>query len=64
MPNDIFRQQYRPLTGDEQEYIRQVKARAEALRMAIASVPPSREQSLAITNLQQAVFWATAGVTG
>lgn len=25
-------------------------------------VPPSREQSLALTHLEQAIFWANAGV--
>ncbi|GKU76849.1 hypothetical protein [Paenibacillus sp. L3-i20] len=28
-----------------------------------AEVPKSREQSVALTNLEQAVFWANAGIS-
>ena len=39
--------------------------RDEALKLALiidASQPDSREKSLAITNLEEVVFWANAGV--
>lgn len=35
------------------------KRTAEAIMM---NVPPSRERSLALTNLEQAMFWANAGI--
>lgn len=49
--------------GDQQE--RYVALRANALQLAsliFASTPMSREQSLALTNLEQAVFWANAAI--
>lgn len=37
----------------------QAKDLAEAI---VTSTPPSREQSLALTNLEQAIFWANAAI--
>jgi hypothetical protein len=37
----------------------QAKALAEQI---VALTPPSREQSLAITKLEEAIFWANAGI--
>jgi hypothetical protein len=39
--------------------------RGEAKRLAylfLASCPPSRERSLAMTNLEQAIMWANASI--
>lgn len=39
--------------------------RAEAMKFAafvVANTPQSREQSVALTNLEQAVFWANAAI--
>lgn len=44
---------------------RYVTLRDEAKRFAaiiIALTPPSREQSVALTNLEQTVFWANAAI--
>ena len=45
--------------------VRYVLLRDEAKRLAelfISNCPPSRELSLAITNLEQAVMWANASI--
>lgn len=40
-----------------------IRARAKDLAMLILDkTPHSREQSLALTNLEQAVFWANAAI--
>ena len=44
---------------------RYVKIRDKALELAemiVAETPESREQSLAIMSLEQATFWANAGI--
>lgn len=44
---------------------RYVALRDQAKELAFAIVrntPPSREQSLAITNLEQSIFWANAAI--
>lgn len=49
--------------GDQAD--RYVVLRREALKLAqriIYYTPPSREQSLALTNLEQAIFWANAAI--
>jgi len=45
---------------DRYEYLRE---NAKALANAIDErVPDGREKSLALTNLEQAIFWANAGI--
>ena len=54
---------HHPPKGDQSE--RYVMLRREAGRLAamiVGLTPPSREQSAALTNLEQAVFWANAGI--
>ena len=31
-------------------------------RLILVSVPPGRERALAMTNLEQSIFWANAGI--
>jgi hypothetical protein len=38
------------------------RAAKELARMIVTSTPPSREQSLALTNLEQSIFWANASI--
>jgi hypothetical protein len=41
----------------------ELRARAKALALEMCSLcPPSRELSLALTNLEQAVMWANAAI--
>lgn len=51
-----------PKEGQPQMYT-DIREKAKELAYLIEQlVPESREQSLAITNLEQAVFWANAGI--
>lgn len=55
--------QYHAPKDDQQE--RYVFLRDEAKILAyniVKNTPPSREQSLALTNLEQAIFWANAAI--
>jgi hypothetical protein len=51
-----------PKPGQPEIYT-EIREKAKELAELIdAKVPKSREQSLAMTNLEQAVMWANAGV--
>lgn len=51
-----------PKTGQTERY-EQIRAKAKELALLIvASTPMSREQSLALTNIEQAVMWANASI--
>ncbi|MEF2243974.1 Acb2/Tad1 domain-containing protein [Paenibacillus sp. IITD108] len=51
-----------PKEGQPAKY-EAIRAKAKELAYLIDNaVPKSREQSLAMTNLEQAVFWANAGI--
>lgn len=54
---------YHAPKGDQQ--VRYVKLREEAKKLAHLInelVPDSREKSVAITQLEQSIFWANAGI--
>lgn len=68
-PNaDQLGQCYRMFTyhkpfGDQPVRYEELRSRANALAAGIAVLcPNSREKSLALTNLQQAVMWANASI--
>jgi hypothetical protein len=51
-----------PKDGQQERY---VSLRDKARELAIhieENTPPSREQSLAVTNLEDAIFWANAAI--
>ena len=51
-----------PKNGQMERYV-DIRAAAKTLALLIAAKTPySREQSLALTNLEQAVFWANAAI--
>lgn len=53
---------HRPF-GDQPQRYEQIRANAKVLAMSIQeSCPESREKSLALTRLQQAVMWANASI--
>lgn len=61
---DRFRLNYVPLTDGNSDRIRQVKLLADDLAGYLdAFATPSREISLALTKLEEAVFWATKHFT-
>ncbi|MCP1184935.1 hypothetical protein [Paenibacillus sp. 1781tsa1] len=51
-----------PKEGQPQKYEEIREAAKELAYLLEESVPNSREKSLAMTNLEQAVFWANAGI--
>lgn len=54
---------YHAPKGDQQD--RYISLRGEAYHLAkniLQYCPPSRERSLALTNLEQAIFWANAAI--
>lgn len=54
---------YHAPKADQQDRYVQIRDKAKALALTIAEVTPSsREQSLAITNLEQTVMWANAAI--
>ncbi|OXM17611.1 hypothetical protein CGZ75_12175 [Paenibacillus herberti] len=51
-----------PKEGQPEQY-EKIRSMAKELAYLIeAEVPNSREKSLAMTNLEQSVFWANAGI--
>lgn len=53
---------HRPLNGQPERY-EQIRVDAKVLAYTIQKCcPESREKSLAITNIQQAVMWANAAI--
>ena len=54
---------YHPPFGTQQERYVALRAAAKAFAQAIQDLtPPSREQSVALTNVQQSVMWANAAI--
>lgn len=54
---------YHPTKAGQAEVYEKLRALARDLALQITiEVPDSREQSLAITHLEQAVMWANAGI--
>lgn len=49
--------------GDQPERYTALRAAAKDLaEMIVEKTPESREQALALTNLEQAIFWANAAI--
>lgn len=61
---DYFRRKYRPLNVSEAKLVSQIKDNASFLHLVISQSSPSRERSLALTKLEEAVMWAVKGITG
>ena len=54
---------YHPPTGEQPKYYEDIRDRAANLALFInAMCPDSREKSLAITKIEEAVFWANASI--
>lgn len=54
---------YHPPKGRQPEMYARIRNRAKALAYVIeGAVPDSREKSLAMTKLEEAVMWANAGI--
>ena len=59
-----FRPTYRALTDAEKGVHDALKAQAADLEALIERLPPGRERSLAITNLELAIMWGVKALTG
>lgn len=54
---------YHPPKADQPERYEDLRRMAKELALNIvAKCPDSRERSLALTNLEQAIFWANASI--
>lgn len=58
-----FRPRYRKLDDAELKLHDEIKSAATVLESLFERIPPGREVSLGITNLEQAVMWAVKGLT-
>lgn len=58
-----FRPQYRVLNQVERDRIDLLKDQAASLCTTIEALPESRERSIAITKLEEAVMWAVKAQT-
>lgn len=54
---------FHPATPEQGERYTHIRAEAKAFaEYVVAHTPQSREQSLAITKIEEAVFWANAAI--
>ena len=53
----------RPMNDDQLARSRAVRSKATDLLEVVEKSPPSRERSLAVTNLEQAVMWANKAIS-
>ena len=61
MSTDTFRKEYRTLKEENSTLILKCKEKAEELEALFKQVS-SREMSLALTNLEQALMWSTKAI--
>jgi hypothetical protein len=55
---------YHAPKGDQVARYQEIRDRARSLALFLGEVvPPGREQALALTNLEQTVFWSNAGIS-
>jgi CRISPR/Cas system CMR subunit Cmr6 (Cas7 group RAMP superfamily) len=58
---DTFRKSYKPVSPERAGLIIRLKEQAEEIEQLIDNLK-SREKSLAMTNLEQAIMWATKAI--
>jgi len=61
---NVMRHTYRTLTGTEQDQMRAIKDEGLKFHSLIKDIGASREISLALTKIEEAVMWAVKHVTG
>ncbi len=62
--NNVMRHEYRVLSDNEKRVMKGVKDAGVSFVNLLGEFPPSRERSLAITKVEEAVMWAVKGLTG
>ncbi len=61
--SNVMRTNYRVLDEKDKDMIAAIKNQGLALHVLIASAGPSRETSLALTKVEEAIMWAVKHVT-
>jgi hypothetical protein len=61
--NNVMRHEYRILTDPEKQMMKEIKDHGDAFVALITPLGKSREYSLAITKIEEAVMWAVKGLT-
>lgn len=61
--DDVFRREYRPLTAEEKRQLEELKLQATHFYGFILGLGTKREYSIAKTKIEEAVMWATKGLT-
>lgn len=64
IPVSRFRPTYRALSDEEKALHHAIKTKAAELEALFEQVAPSREASLGMTKLEEAVMWTVKGLTG
>lgn len=59
----LFRPEYRELTQAEKDQMARIKQKAFDLAVEL-NPTDTRQKSIALTKLQECVFWAVHGITG
>ncbi len=59
--NDRFRKHYKPLKLENAELVMKIKDTAEVMEKLMSMIQ-TREMSLALTNLEQCIMWATKAI--
>lgn len=62
--NNVMRHEYKVLNDKEKEQMKTVKDMGLDFHKYVGAFPPSREVSLAITKIEEAVMWAVKAITG
>jgi len=63
MTSNTMRHTYRVLSDDEQAQMQAIKDKGLELHALIESIGRSRELSIALTKVEEAVMWAVKGIT-
>ncbi len=61
--NNVMRHEYRVLSEEEKQAMKQIKDMGLAMHELIESIGQSRELSLAKTKIEEAVMWAVKHLT-
>lgn len=61
--NDVMRSEYRTLTADEKATLLEIKTKGYEFYSLLASISGSREMTIALTKVEEAVMWSTKAVT-
>ena len=60
---DTFRRAHRVMSEEESDHLSRIKERAQELLDEIRAIGETRETALAKSRLEEAVMWATKGLT-